>query len=725
MFKKFVLAFIFSILSFSANAQLSLSDEPPKVKAQLVAENDGIVAGKPFWVALRQEIEPGWHTYWKNPGDTGLATKVTWDLPDGFTVGELAFPTPHRQRMSGMVNYGYENAVMILAEITPPATLKNGSKIELKGKASWLVCQEICIPEDAQVSVTLPVVKNPNPSLWANAFIATRHHLPATHKAKQAAKITEDAVTLTINPLPLPSSELPEEAYFFPDDGLLIQHAAEQKMELDRRSLTLTIPKNTTRTEAIETISGDVWVRTSNGERSFRFETKAEVEKKTPMIAAKAGIEGDAGQPGIVGLDNGSRPAPGNAEQGIGFFTAIFTALLGGILLNLMPCVFPVLSLKALGLVHKSHHEDRAEVVKGGIAYLGGVLASFTLLGLVLIGLKSAGSQIGWGVQLQSPVFVAALAVLLFFIGYVLSGAITIGTSFMRFGDALTRRSGHAGAFFTGALAVVVATPCTAPFMGGAVFYALTHNWFVTLLVLWALGLGLALPYVLLTLYPQTLLKYLPKPGIWMEYFKQFLAFPMLAASIWLVWVLGQQNGATGVLYVLSSMLLIAFGFWLWDTAANRPATTWQKVKKIMAVLAGFFALLLIFNQPQTEIALPADTAVHEVFTPEKLVKYRNEGQPVFVNMTAAWCITCLANEKTALSTDAVQQFFASYNVRYLKGDWTNRDPAITSYLREFNRSGVPIYVFYPAGKATTPVLLPQLLTPKTVIQTLQPHIQG
>lgn len=704
------------LFSLPAFAQFQTEiPEGPIVKATLIAENDGIKAGEPFTVALRQEIMSEWHTYWSNPGDTGLATTLAWQLPEGFKASELIFPTPHRQKTGELVNFGYNDSVMILTEITPPATLKVGDTIELKGKANWLVCKETCIPESASLLLSLPVVEKPATSAWASAFTAVRKLLPAKHSSKQTVMLDTDHMTIGIDPLPLDADQIPEEAFFYPHDGLLIQHNAEQKLTLNGRQASLTIPKNKTRTDAVTKVTGDLWLRYASGEKSVQFEA-------TPAPAVLVPVDAQKKTEQLVAID------PVKPVEETGFLAALLSALIGGLLLNLMPCVFPVLSLKALGLVQKSHHDNRRDVIMGGVAYACGVLATFTALAVFLIALKSSGQHIGWGIQLQSPVFVAAIALVLFFIGTLLIGAITVGSNVVGFGSKWTQGHGYLSSFFTGALAVVVATPCTAPFMGGAIFYGLTQPWFVTLIVLWALGIGLALPYVLLTIFPQAL-KFLPKPGIWMEHFKQFLAFPMWAAAIWLVWVLGQQTGATGVLYTLSSMLALAFGLWLWKTTQGRQKSLWQMKKKIVAIIAMIIAVLFVAHQPKSMQAMQKkEEAIeqgvnYEAYSPARFNELRGEGKPVFVNMTAAWCITCLANEKAALSRDAVKDFFAKNNITYLKGDWTNYDDAITQYLKEFGRSGVPIYVFYPADKTKAPVVLPQLLTPDTVIETLQPYV--
>lgn len=704
---RIIFAFLLILMPFFAAAQEL--PEGPLVTVQLIAEKDAITPGAPFTVALRQEITPGWHTYWSNPGDTGLATTVTWQLPEGFTASDLQFPTPHRQPTGGLVNYGYENSVMIFTTITPPANVTVGQEVTLQGKASWLVCKESCIPESASFLLTLPVKEQANPSAWDSAFTAARAQLPKTHTSTQNLVQQGDMLVVTLDPLPLAADQMPEEAYFFPHESQLIEHNAEQKLTLDGRKLTLTIPCDKTRTKPIDKVTGDVWLRTMTGEQSFVFDTT--LQTTPPPVAAQ------------ITAPSTTEPLKGEAES-MSLLTALISAFFGGILLNLMPCVFPVLSLKALGLVKKAHHERRHQVIIGGIAYTCGVLASFALLATTLIALKATGQHIGWGIQLQSPVFVAAMAVLLFTIGYMLSGAVTLGAGLIGIGSAWANKHGLAGSFFTGALAVIVATPCTAPFMGGAIFYGLTQSPVITFLVLSALGLGLALPYLLLTLFPRAL-KFLPRPGIWMEHFKQFLAFPMLAASIWMIWVLAQQTGANGVGLALCSILSLAFGFWLFNTTHHRPKSGWQTFKKLLSLLMIVLAVCFIIQQPRPRdnLSVMSNDRNYEPWSAEKLAELRAAGKPVFVNMTAAWCISCLANDKATLSTSTIRNFFTQNKITYLKGDWTNYDDAITQYLKEFGRSGVPIYVFYPADRTKPAIVLPQVLTSSIVIDTITPAL--
>jgi thiol:disulfide interchange protein DsbD len=393
---------------------------------------------------------------------------------------------------------------------------------------------------------------------------------------------------------------------------------------------------------------------------------------------------------------------------------------LGGVVLNLMPCVFPVLSLKALHLLRQSQ-DTAPEIRRHGWAYVLGVLASFGLLGGVLIALKAGGAAVGWGFQFQSPLFVLVVAYLMFAAGLSLSGVFSIGGSLAGWGTSLAARQDYIGSFFTGALATLVAVPCTGPLMGAAVGFAVTQPPAILLAVLWALGLGLALPVLLLTHWP-FLRGRLPRPGAWMDTVKQVLAFPMYATTVWLVWVLAQQGGITLVVTALGGMVAIAFGAWIFEH--SRLADDWtRRLGSGAAALALFAALLTGYLGIDTAPAASGTETVRasEAFSPERLQTLRTGGHPVFLNFTAAWCISCLVNEKVALSSDRVSLAFRNAGITYLKGDWTNRDSRITAKLAEFGRSGVPLYVYYPAGQDSEPVILPQILTPDIVLAALTP----
>ncbi len=677
--RKILLFLILLFLSFSP-AQAANN----KVGIVLVAEQTTIVPGQAFWVGIKQDIPPHWHTYWRNPGDSGLATTVEWTLPAGFTADDISWPTPQRLNYEKAVNFGYENQVILPVKITPPADIKTGENINLTADINWLVCADVCIPEQATVSLKLPVAATA--SVNNAALQKTMAALPAKFDGVITAQVSNKNLVLQVTNS---ADNKISAAAFFPDEPLIIQNAARQVLTQNGRALTLTIPLDVTTVDLPNTIAGTLSLTTPAGATAYVIDSS--VETSAPAAAIRS------------------------------LWLAVALAFCGGLILNLMPCVFPVLSIKALSLVRDAHHDNRRHIVTGGLVYTAGVVLSFLVLAAILLSLKTAGHEIGWGIQLQSPLAVAVLALVLFIIGLLLAGIATVGGSFVNAGSRLAAQTGHSGTFFTGVLAVLVATPCTAPFMGGAIFYALTQPWYISFMVFTALGLGLAAPYLLLTLYPPVL-KFLPKPGPWMESFKQFLAFPMFAAAMWLVWVLSQQIGPSGVLLILSSMLLAAFGLWLWqNTAADIKRGTWFIIKRVIAIAAFILALDAVVQMSKAPMVMPTGQSTKvsgaEPYSAARLAELRAEHQPVFIDMGAAWCLTCLVNENGALASANVTAQFAKQNITLLKGDWTNHDAAITDFLSQFNRNGVPLYVYYPVSGA--PVVLPQILTPDIIINTL------
>ncbi|MGZ5053531.1 MAG: protein-disulfide reductase DsbD family protein, partial [Methylobacter sp.] len=444
--------------------------------------------------------------------------------------------------------------------------------------------------------------------------------------------------------------------------------------------------------------------------------------KLTGVLVVTEGTGSDSVTRGYVVDVASSDTAPAKAESKLVLASAMLLALLGGVILNLMPCVFPVLSIKALALIKHARNEPRQTKLHG-LAYTLGILASFLLLGVILIALKASGAEIGWGFQFQSPLFVLAVAYLMFTVGLSLSGVFSIGSSVAGVGSSLAGRSGYSGSFFTGVLATVVATPCTAPFMGAAVGFALSQPPVVLLMVFLSLGLGLALPYLLLSNWP-SLQRRLPKPGVWMDRLKQGMAFPMYAAAVWLVWVLAQQSGINSIVVALGGMVAIAFAAWLYELTkysektAQRTGLGFSALLLSAALFGGYFGVETTASA--VAVASVETTDRHwQPYTPTRLKELRGQGKPVFINFTAAWCISCLVNEKVALSQDAVIDAFTRGGITYLKGDWTNRDPEITRILAEFGRSGVPLYLYYPTGTSTSPVILPQILTPEIVTQAV------
>ena len=674
---------------------LSLTNAERKVDASLVSEVSGLPVGGAFWVGLHQRIPPGWHTYWRNPGDSGEPTHIEWQLPDGFSAGEIQWPAPHRLPYGPLVNFGYKDEVLLLTRIKAPADLPVGEPVTLRGHARWLVCEEICIPEHKEVALTLVATSDspgPDPS-WAELFENTRRALPQPAPWPTTVATGSDGLRLSID-ASLPANRVSGIA-FFPDEDGWIDNAADQKARIGAEALTVELQPSY---RPLEGALGGVIVieetlETGPARQAFRLVAE-------PVVATI----------GPVG-------------PGISVLNALFFALLGGLILNLMPCVFPVLSMKALALAAKAHGERRHAAV-GGAVFTLGVLVTFAAIAGSLIALQAGGAQVGWGFQLQSPVFVTLLAYLLFAVGLSLSGVFAVGGSLMGIGGNISAVSGHRGAFLTGVLAAIVATPCTAPFMGAAIGFALTQPAAVSMGVFLALGFGMAVPYLLLSLFP-ALLRFLPQPGTWMERLKQALAFPMYASAVWLVWVLSQQTGPQGVLVALAGMLLIAFAAWL-HGATREGARGWRATGAVGAAAAVTLALVLVRlpapspTAPPASASLQSDGLAYEPYSADRLAELRRENRAVFVNFTAAWCVTCLVNDRVALATPEVAEAFTRWDVAYLKADWTNRDPEITAALREFGRGGVPLYVFYPptdSGRA--PVVLPQILTEAVVVSTL------
>jgi thiol:disulfide interchange protein DsbD len=682
-------ALIVGIALLMATPALAGAAEP-KVRVELLSEVAAIVPGETFWLALRQEIAPRWHTYWMNPGDSGEPPRIEWTLPSGFTAGDFVWPPPERIAVGPAMSYGYSTSVVLPVSVTAPRDLTPGARVTLRGQASWIVCEKICVPEEAPIAVTLPVSAGPAPldPRSAPLIAAARRSVPAPSPWPASFTATADTVTLTIAARGLAADRVAE-VWFYPARWGAIEQAAPQRASIGTDALTLAIARGPLPEAVAAPIEGVLVVseRLDGGVSRQAFTLRAE-----PRAL-------------------GSAPA-------LSLLRVLALALAGGVVLNLMPCVLPVLSMKAFGLVQHAR-EHAATLRRHGLAYTLGVLVSFAVVAGVLLALRAGGEQIGWGFQLQSPVFVTLLALALFAIALSLSGVIVIGSRWSGLGQSLAGRAGYAGSFFTGALATLAATPCTAPFMGVAVGYAVTQPWLTALLVFEALGLGLALPFLLLTLVPAWR-GVLPAPGPWMTRAQQLLAFPLYASVAWLVWVVSQQAGPTGVAAALAGLVLIAFAAWLHGLVREAPGLR-RRVASLLAlalvvVAVALGALASPGSVTRTSGASPRQDG-WEPFSPARLAELRAASTPVFVNITAAWCLTCLVNERVALKAPAVEEAFARKGVVMLKADWTRRDPVITQVLGSFGRNGVPLYLLYPAGGATRePAVLPQILSERILI---------
>ena len=671
----------------------SIADEEPQVLPELVSEVTAIVPGEPFRVALVQNINPGWHTYWRTPGDSGAATTLDWTLPPGFSVGEIAWPLPERIVYDSLINYGYHDRVLLPVEITPPADLKPGDQVTLNLAADWLVCADLCIPEDAELALTMDVAtSNESDTRYAAWFASTDTQVPLDVGLTSGVSFAEEQIVVTIH-MPGVSGERVSRLEYFPYYESVIDYLAEQVISIsdDRIEITLT--------------------------KAFDFE---DGEKRLNGIIV---IYEDAGEDIVTPIEihpvvDGTPRVSNEGQMGLGL--AVLFALMGGAILNLMPCVFPVLSIKILSLVQQVG-EDKQQVRAHGWVYLLGITISFVAMALTLVALRAAGAQIGWGFQLQSPMLVALLAYLFFLIGLSLSGYFEIGSSLMNMGSGLADKGGYAGSFATGVLATVVAAPCTAPFMAGAIGFALTQNTGMVIVIFLALGIGMAIPYVALC-YSPALMERLPRPGAWMVILKEALAFPMFVSTVWLLWVLSQQTDANGLLAVLLGLVALALGIWLFRhlpaNSVGLGAVSFLAVASIVTALALTAVEGTVSDEPTAGRAVAAgDGPVPETYTADRLAKLRTAG-PVFVNFTAAWCIACKVNEQVALSSSELEDAFADAGVAYLKADWTNEDPLITRALADYGRSGVPLYLLYAPGEERAHVL-PQVLTKAIIIGEL------
>lgn len=685
------------LASSQARGEETRAVTSPRVTATLLSGRDAVAPGERFQVALVQKMAPGWHTYWRNPGDSGEATRIEWTLPEGGAASDIQWPAPHAIRVEPLVNFGFEGTVLLPVEITVPASARPGETLTLKAAATWLVCEKICIPEEGTFALELPVEAQPRVDAAAQQRIdAALAALPRPAAFRGRLSAEGDALALALPGLPAATDLL-----FFPVSDTLIEHAAAQPATTGAEGQTLRLTRSSAFKLEQPVLSGVVTFEEGGASKALAVEVDAD----PALVTASTG--GASAAPGPVVLRLPATPA----GPDLGLWAALAFAFAGGLILNLMPCVLPVLFIKALGFVRLSGSSP-ALVREQGLLFLAGVLVTFLVLGGLVVGLTSLGSGIGWGYQLQSPPVVILLAVVMALIGFNLLGAFEVGASAGGVGQGLVERGGRTGAFMTGALAVVVATPCTAPFMGAAMGFAVTQPPAVAMSVFMALALGFAAPVVALSFAPG-LLRLLPKPGRWMVVLKQAFAFPMFATAIWLIWVASVQTGSDGVLAALVALLVAGFVVWLIGvTRGGAPLRVAGIALSTALVLgAGWFTIETAVPTARTE----ARAAGTEAWSPERVAALQAQGKPVFVNFTAAWCITCLANERVALSRQEVKDAFARLGVSYLKGDWTNRDASIARALAEQGRAGVPLYLFYPGQPGAPAEVLPQLLTPEIV----------
>jgi DsbC/DsbD-like thiol-disulfide interchange protein/cytochrome c biogenesis protein CcdA len=675
MLRLAIVALLFALIAAApAAAMESAPATSSRDTVTLVSDIDAVAPGTPFRVGLHFQLAPGWHTYWRNPGDAGVAPELSLILPSGTHSGPIAWPTPSRVAEGPVMTYSYTGDLLLPVTVTPAAS---GGPMPIQAHARWLVCKQICVPEEADFGLDLPA-GSPAPSAQAPLFVAHDRAMP--RDSPWQAQIAPDGSLWVQGPELRPSTVV--DAWFIPDHAGLIQDDAAQPLSVRQGGFIL----------ALKLANGAVPDTGLTGILSVRDRT---------------------GQRTDVVLHAVPGPAPPPAFPPLRRVLAF--AFLGGLILNLMPCVFPVLAMKAVALAQGA---VRGEARTHGLSYTAGVLVTFAVLAGVLLAARAAGTAAGWGFQFASPVFVAAMAWLLFGVGLNLSGVFQVGGAFAGSGHALTERGGHLGSFCTGLLAVLVATPCTAPFMGVAIAAGLAAPPAVTVLVFVVMGLGLATPYAALSAMP-SLAGLAPRPGRWMDVLKQGLAFPMYGAAAWLLWVVSQEAGPAGVLGTAAGFVLLGFAAWVLGVSQHASSRS-RRLGQSAAVAAVLLAAAVLSGIAVAPAAPTAATASEgaEAFSPARLASLRAEGRPVFVNMTAAWCVTCLVNERVAISSAPVRRAFAAHRVAYLMGDWTRQDPAISAFLREYGRDGVPLYVYYPPNDGR-PVVLPQILTENEVLREL------
>jgi thiol:disulfide interchange protein DsbD len=658
--------FILLVLLITSVSAPAVPVRAPHIEAELVPERSALLPGKKNTVALRLEMEPHWHVYWRNPGDSGEPVKIAWALPAGFTAGPILWPAPRRIEMPPLANYGYEPEVFLLTEIAVPAGASG--RVKLEAEARWLVCREECLPGKAKLTLDLPVAKSSAPSPWGERIAYSRRSLPQPSAAKATIEETPDSLRLTVRGA--------KGQLYFPFSEDLVRNGEPQMLDSDAEGVRITLAKS---------------------------------ERFKPGVTPLDGILVAAGDP-----PTSTELHPTLEGGGAGFLwaaaSAVLGAFLGGLILNLMPCVFPVLCLKVIRLGELSGMDAPARR-RESLAYLGGVLAAFWVLAGALLALRAGGESLGWGFQLQSPRFLVFLVFLLFGMALNLAGLFEIEGRWTGMGQGLAGREGLTGSFFTGALAVVVATPCTAPFMGTALAFALARPAGFALAIFTALGLGLALPYVALAYLPRAA-RFLPRPGSWMVTLRELMAFPLFATSLWLLYVLGLETSLETVMATSGALLGLGFALWIFGrkTIAARLATP------LSCLVAGGAFLVALGAVGGSAVATEHDGWVP--FTPERLEAERKARHPVFLDFTAAWCITCKVNERLVLNTASVRELFERAGVTLMQGDWTNRSEVISRQLEVYGRNSVPVYVLYD-GEGGAPVILPQILTAEIVREAL------
>lgn len=709
------------------------------VTARLITTSNAIAPGGTVLVGVHLHQEPGWHTYWKNGGDAGLPTEIAWELPEGWSASEILWPTPHRYVEAGdLTTFGYSDDPVLFAEITAPAGATG--EATLRARVDWLMCKELCIPGDAEVELTLQVGGEgaPVPARDLALIAASRERLPSGADALDGLDVQVHLDLSAVPPGQSAQAALVVEGHdtasfeWFPEyaEGLFVDAVVEANEE-DRLLVGLPFELEPSVEDEALAWGGVLVLVDAQG-----AETYVEVDIDVPVAGPGDPVEArspeifaallGAGGGGLFDTEFTTDTAAG-AEGSLAYFFLL--ALVGGVILNVMPCVLPVLSLKVMGFV--SHAGEHKSVqIRLGLMFAAGVLASFLALAIVVVALQAAGDQLGWGFQFQNPVFVLIMAAVVFAFGLSLFGVYEIVLPIQVGGGG--RGGAYAESFMNGILATALATPCTAPFLGTALGFAFTQPAFVIIGIFLTIGVGLSLPYVILAANPG-LLRFVPKPGAWMDTFKQGMGFLLMATLIWLLWVLGQQVGIDGVVASLIFLLVLGFALWMYGRLLGLSSSTPRRVVVwtiMLALVAGSWWQFV--RGPLSAEAIAASGAGAQVashgggtdawapFSVAALEAEVNAGNTVFIDFTAAWCTTCKVNEKTVIMTQPVLDKIEELGVKTFVGDWTNRDEEITRVLRRFGRSGVPFYAVFPAGRLDAPIVLPEIITQGLVLDALE-----
>ncbi len=683
--------------------------ETDNARVELISEQTAIVPGETFWVGIDMDVREGWYVYYRNPADSGMPLTVEWTHEKEFNISDIKWPYPQWKDVpGGLTSYAYSDSKLYMREATPPEDLEPGEQTTLHVSADWLICEKVCIPENADLELTLDVAEKPTFDEENLAlFSKMREKLPADLNYWESfAEVEGDTITLKLTTDAFDVPQYENVIYFANEKGE-IENGANQPYTVENDTLTMKLQKSMYKSDPVNRVWGLVY-NEQGWDESGRI--------KAMTVDINLG-----GEEPIASASTSSGSALSQS-----FLLILGFAFLGGMILNLMPCVFPILSIKVMNFLQMSGDDPKKAKLHGWV-FGAGVIISFLILAGLLLLLRAGGQQLGWGFQLQSPPFIAFMTFLMFGLGLSLMGVFEIGNSLMNVAGSAKTGDGLKGSFFSGVLATILATPCTAPFMGTALGAAITMPAIAALLVFAVLGLGMAIPYIILSSFP-ALMKKLPKPGAWMETFKQFMAFPLFATAIWLAWVFGQQVGIDGLTNLMIGLLLLSMGIWI----LNRWKAT--QISNVTRIVSRAFVILLIAggffisasSSPQQATTTSSSNGSQtdsygiewQAYSQQQLDQHLAEEKNVFIDFTAAWCITCKANERVVFSSDEVKQKFEDMNFVMMKADWTNRNPEITRALESFGRNGVPLYVIYNE-ELDEPMILPQLLTPGIVLDAL------